>query len=66
MASGSFTNRQIRNGLRTGAWVKNHFTIVIYVVSIKKRLEPRINPSLLLKCTWKHIKNDNSVNNNEY
>jgi hypothetical protein len=47
LASGSFTNRQIRNGLRTGAWVKNHFTIVIYVVSIAT-IKKGLGPSLLL------------------
>ncbi len=33
--------------------------------NIKKRLESRINQSLILKSFWKYNNNYNSVNNNE-
>ncbi len=42
------------------------FRIFFFNFGRKKRLESRINPSLLLLYFWLHLKNNNLVSNNKY
>ncbi len=73
MLSDVMPNSIIQNVIMLNVIMKNVImpnviilNVIIKMPFIKKRLESRIDPSLVLKYFWQHIKNNNSANNNDY